>query len=71
MKKLEQSCHQAARDYEESSKSRAEEMEALKKASGGSNIEVYLMIKLINLAVAKGEKRRERGVDETTKMCVL
>ena len=38
LKKLEQSCHQAARDYEESSKSRAEEMEALKKASGGQTL---------------------------------
>jgi hypothetical protein len=32
LKKLELSCSQATRDYEDSSKSRAEEMEALKKA---------------------------------------
>lgn len=32
LQKLEQSCQQATRDYEDSSKTRAEEMEALKKA---------------------------------------
>ena len=32
LKKLEQSCKEATRDYEESSKHRSEEMEALKKA---------------------------------------
>lgn len=32
LKKLELSCSQATRDYEDSSKSRAEEMDALKKA---------------------------------------